>query len=140
VSRRAAHGTLVYSTGNEGFKLIVEVDPELGRLYRSLIPKYLHPQPTRYPPHITVVRRETPPASWRWRHLDGCQITFFYDPEVQYNEVYFWLRCWSQSLIEIRLDFGLPEHTEYTRPPDGEECFHCTVANAKALRGVSNGG
>jgi hypothetical protein len=129
--RRAAHGTLRHDFGSEGFKLYVEVDPEIGRLYRSLIPKYLHPQPTRYAPHITVVRREGPFASWRWQHLEGLTVTFFYDPEVQYDETYFWLNCWSQGLLNIRFELGLQDHTPYTRPPTGEECFHCTVANAK---------
>lgn len=126
-------GNLVCSIGNEGFKLIVEVDPELGRFYRSLIPKYLHPQPTRYAPHITVVRKEVPLVE-AWSHLDSSQINFSYDPEIRYNDVYFWLRCWSTTLLKLRLGMGLPEHTEYTRPPDGEECFHCTVANTKAKR------
>lgn len=132
--RRAAYGTLSYSTSAEGFKLVVEVEPDFGKLYRALIPRYLHPQPTRYPPHITVVRRETPPASWRWKHHDGRLMTFLYDPEVRFDATYFWLRCWSSLLTDIRLDLGLPEQTEYTRPPDGDDCFHCTVANRKHVR------
>ena len=118
----------------EGFRLVVDVDPELARLYRSLIPRHFNAQCTRHPAHITVVRRETPPASWRWRHFEGERILFFYDPELRFDDTYFWLRCWSERLIEVRLDLGLPESTHYTRPPDDDDCFHCTVANRKAMR------
>jgi hypothetical protein len=129
--KRTARGTLLCEEGTEGFKIYVAIDPELGRLYRSLIPKYLNPQPTRYPPHITVVRREGTPARWRWRRFDGAQVVFLYDPEVQYDNTYFWLNCWSEFLLDVRMHLGLPDHTQYTRPPSGEECFHCTVANSK---------
>ena len=126
-----ASGCLRYSIGNEGYKLILEVDPELARYTRSLIPKSYNVQQSRYAPHITVVRKEKILNEVFWGHLDGYEIAFAYDPVVCFDDTYFWLRCWSYALTSIRLKLGLELETEYTRPPDGESCFHITVGNCK---------
>lgn len=124
-------GPLRYSMSPEGYKLIVEVDPEITRFARALIPKHLYPQPTRYAAHITVVRKETPVRIEAWGAFEGREVTFAYSPTVDHDDVHFWLCCWSPFLLSVREGLGLPSMTELTRPPNGEDCFHSTVATAR---------
>jgi len=56
---------------------------------------------------------------------------FFYSPNIQTDNVYFWLNVYSPLLTYIRKDLGLPETSELSRPPSGEECFHITIGNLK---------
>jgi len=60
-------GTLVYSRYRGDFKLIVEVDPGIAVFYRTLIPKSVSIQSPKYTPHITVIRKETPPHLYMGR-------------------------------------------------------------------------
>lgn len=112
-------------------KLWVEVDPGLVRLCRSLVPPARRPAPQKYDPHVTVVRNEPfclPPG------FQERDVWFTYDPDVVEGEVYWWLRCWSLDLTSLRLSLGLPASSEFTRPPDGEDCFHITVGNKKGSK------
>lgn len=125
-------GTLRCSIGNEGPRLVVEVDPQIAILARSLIPKSLGAQQPRHPPHITVVRKESVDVEHsKWHFLDGIRMAFSYDTQIEYDDTYFWYPVYSDGLIFIRKSLGLPETTEYTRPPDGSSPFHITVANRK---------
>lgn len=36
-----------------------------------------------------------------------------------------------RPLGDLRVSLGLPESSQWTRPPDGRECFHMTVGNTK---------
>lgn len=137
----------------EPFKVWVEVDPEIARLARSLIPPYYGVSPGRYPPHISVVRNETFNYS-EWLHeyyrdpnrgiasgIKSSQLPVFtqesvlfrYDPVVRSMEgsPYWWLRVHCPDMTRLRLDLGLPESSQWSRPPDNEEVFHCTVGNTK---------
>lgn len=110
----------------EPTKIYVEVDPDIVALSRSLIPQARRPNPQRYAPHITVVRNE------RFGTLpEEKDVWFTYDPEVRAGETYWWLRCWSLDLTALRLSLGLPVSSEWSRPPDNEDCFHITVGNTK---------
>lgn len=109
-------------------KVWVDVDPGIVLLVRSLIPVARRPKPQRYDPHITVVRNEgfsLPPG------LAEKDVWFTYDPAVVEGEVYWWLRAWCLDLTSLRLSLGLSASSEFSRPPNGEDCFHITVGNTK---------
>lgn len=116
------------------YKLIVEVDQEIGRLYRSLIPKYMSVNLPMYPTHITVVRseKETPVILEPWGRYDGEKIEYYYDPEVKIGTVYYWLNVFCRRLEEIRAELGMSVDSIYTKPPEGFlKCFHITIGNSK---------
>lgn len=113
------------------YKINVEVDPELVRYYRALTPIDLNS--TRYAPHITVLREETPLKLEHWGKYEGKEISFSYSPIVNFNEIYWWLEAYSQELLTLRVELGLPPLSELARPPDGADCFHFTIGNRKNL-------
>lgn len=114
-------------------KLIVEVDRELAKYYFALVPKSINLQPQRYAPHISVVRKETPPNKQYWDKYEGEIIEFLYEPYVYNDEVYYWLNTFCNRLERIRLELGLPISSQYTRPPSGfDKCFHITIGNTKS--------
>lgn len=115
-----------------GYKLIVEVDPEIVRYYRTLMPKYIQSNPQMFAPHISVVREEIPPNLDLWGKYEGQKAEFSYTGTVHFGAIYCWLNVFSTQLEEIRLELGLPVSTQYTLPPEGfVKCFHCTVGNFK---------
>jgi hypothetical protein len=127
-------GPLRYSRlENGGFKLVLEVDPEIPRLARALIPKAVRLNQPRFAPHITVVRNEVPKRERYWGRLEGRTIYFTYSPVVCVGEVYFWLRVFCTPLNKLREELGLPHSSEWSRPPDGSECFHTTIGNTKPI-------
>ena len=128
-------GTLRYS--ENPYKLIVEVDPEIVRYYRALLPKYIHTNPQAYAPHISVVRNEVPVHLEHWGKYEGQPLEFTYEGYVYSGQVYIWLNAFSTRLEEIRTELGLPVSTEYTRPPDTFiKVFHITLGNRKGLANV----
>lgn len=129
-----SHGILRYSIEPiVGHKLIVEVDREISNYYRDLIPKYIDWTPQKYPPHISVVRYETPLTD-AWGKYDGEQIEFEYSGIIHSGTTYWWLNAFSERLEEIRVELGLPISSEYTRPPEGfDKVFHITLANCKII-------
>jgi len=125
-------GPLRYSCDKEyGYKLIVEVDQDLSDYYRSLIPKWFDVDPQKYPAHISVIRHEVPVNLEYWGAYEGEDVKFCYSPEVRRGKVYWWLNAFSCRLREIRRELGLPDHSEFSRPPDGRHCYHITVGNSK---------
>lgn len=125
-----SEGTLDYSVTDGYYRLVVLVDRELHRFYRSLIPPYYTCRPQRYPPHITVVRGENPKTGV-WGKYQGTLVEFSYDSFLHHDGVYWWFNCFSDRLTQVRLELGLPSSYRLTRPPDGTECFHSTVGNSK---------
>lgn len=112
--------------------MVVEIDHDFADYARSLIPKHLHPQRPRHPPHVTVVRKESVDTeSKAWVDCHGLKVGVFYDPFIQMDDTYAWYNVYSHVLKAIRIDLGLPPTTEYTRPPHGSAPFHITVANFK---------
>ncbi len=110
-------------------KLYVEVDPGVAELTRSLLPKSLRFNIPRYAPHITIARNELIPEAIKL--FDGHAIHFEYNPEPVVGDVYVWLRVYCNELKNLRKVLGMEPTSELSRPPDGEDCFHITVANFK---------
>lgn len=127
-------GRLKYDVGEFGYKLILEVDPELVNYYRSLVPKWIKINRQMYAPHISVVRKEIPPNLNEWGKHEGREVEFAYANIVYNGTIYYWLNAFSGRLEKIRQELGLPVTSEYTRPPDGWiKCFHITIGNRKGL-------
>jgi hypothetical protein len=133
-------GILHYSNlGN--YRLVVDIDPELGDYYRSLMPKYLKASPGRFPTHITVVRpeKDVPSNLSAWGKYEGQKVDFLYENEIVHGKKYFWLRALSKRLEEIRTELGLGlersktvTDASYDEPPRGYAKFwHITIANIK---------
>lgn len=113
------------------YRLVLEADPGLALLARSLAPKAARLQPGRYAPHVTVVRHEIPPQTAAWGRHEGEEIEFEYDPFVFDDGTYFWVQVRCPRLEEVRIELGLPPMSTWTRPPDLADTFHLTVGNAK---------
>jgi len=127
-------GVLRYSRGTVGYRLVVNIDPEITRYYRSLVPKWIKLNAQMYPPHISVVRHEVPVCLEAWGKYEGERVTYQYSPVIHHGEVYWWLNVFATRLEEIRVDLGLPVSSMYTRPPDGyAKVFHTTLGNTKSI-------
>ena len=97
-------------------------------------PKWIKTNPQAYPAHISVVRKEIPPNLEYWGVYEGAPVEFLYTHTVYNGKVYWWLNAFSNRLEEIRVELGLPVHSEYTLPPEGfTKCFHLTIGNSKKL-------
>jgi len=113
------------------YKLIVEVDPELANFYRNTIPKKFAVNRSKFPPHISVVRKEIPTNIKFWKKYDNKPIEFEYYDYVFNDETYFWLNAYSKELEDIRVELGLTAMSDLTKPPDGSYTFHITITNIK---------
>lgn len=121
---------------NKEWRLVVQVDQDLGDYYRSLIPKYCVTQRPRWAAHITVVRqeKETPVNKEYWWKYNGKKLSFLYNPHIYSDSVYYWINVYSTELEDIRAELGLPVYSRYVLPPKGfKKNFHCTVANMKGI-------
>lgn len=126
-----ATGTLQYS---KDWRLVLRVEQDLVDYYRSLIPKWHSCQRPRWPAHITVVRqeKETPVHKQHWWKYNHQQVKFIYSPQIRFGKVYYWLNAFCTRLEDIRIELGLPCHSQYTMPPEGfRKHFHTTIANLK---------
>ena len=112
-----------------GHRLVVDVDSDIARFARSLIPRFYDVRIPKYPPHISLVRGEQPNEKWGLRH--GQEVEFEYYPGVYNDSVYWWMRVGFKNLREIREELGLAPSSKITRPPDGFDCFHITIGNMK---------
>jgi hypothetical protein len=132
---RDSWGTLHFSRMENGSKkLVVAVDQGIVNVLFALTPKYYHLQRQMFPAHISVVRNEWF-ESPMWGKREGEGVYFTYDPRTREDRTYHWVRAWSERLIEVRAELGLPPHRlGTTLPPDGELCFHITIGNTKRPR------
>lgn len=128
----SSKGRLVYQTNP--YKLIVEVDNEIGNYYRSLIPKYYKCQKPFYDSHISVIRNETPINIPLWNKYHDLELDFEYDTYIYNSETFYWLNVTNKFLEELRLELGLTATSELTKPPDSSNFFHITIANTKHLK------
>ena len=117
-------GTLHYGPGD---RVVLNIDPEITRYYRSFIPKSKRVNSPRYYPHITVVRsgREQVTSPEKWGEHEGELISFEYSPEVNEGHTYYTIEAYSNRLEEIREELGL------SRMRSGFNCFHITIGNNK---------
>lgn len=130
-------GILRYSTAP--YRLVVEIDDELARYYRALLPKWYPCVSQRYQTHVTVVRpeRDVPLNLTAWGKYEDERIEFFYEPGVRRGKVFYWLRVCCTRLEDIRLELGLPcqvsfdpSEASYTVPPAPfRKYFHVTIGN-----------
>ncbi len=116
--------------------MVVEIDPDIGRLAYALTPKYFRIQSPMFPPHLSIVRKEIC-ISPEWGKREGDEVTFFYDSETRNDETYHWLRAWGDDLDGLRADLGLPHRAEITASPDLKDRYHITIGNTKHLQSVS---
>lgn len=125
-------GVLRYS--KDGLNLRLSVCQGIVDLYRDLLPKSIRLNRQAFPAHISVVRKEVPPRMEFWRKYEGERLDFHYSPVVHHGKVYYWLNAFSTRLEAVRLELGLPVHSQYTLPPEGfTKCFHVTIGNIKEL-------
>jgi len=108
--------------------VVVDVDPEIGRYYRSLYRAgtwdcAARIQRPSWKEHISVVRNEEPPNDDLWGSLDGRVVEFRYDNEVCSDGLYFWLNVECDELLDLRQQMGLSRRPEYP--------LHITLGNAK---------
>jgi hypothetical protein len=133
--RYVSEGVLHYSVEPEvGHKLSVTIDPGIADLYRALVPKVVRIQKPRFPPHISVIRKESVPNLDLWGKYEGLEVDFEYDSYIYNDETYYWLRCYSPALVRIRRDLGLDDLSFLARPPDLADCFHTTLGNTKSAQ------
>ena len=125
-------GTLIYSVNP--YKLIVNVDNEIGNYYRSLILKYFQVRKPMYSSHISIVRNEVPFNLHLWDKYQGVQISFEYESFIYSDELYYWLNAYSSVLEDIRIELGLPNISDVTMSPDRRCKFHITLGNTKHLK------
>jgi hypothetical protein len=117
---------MFYSTGIVRYlspKVIAEVDPELVRYYRSLVPKIITLNWQMYDAHISVVRNETAKNLDFWGKREGCEFIFEYNGEIRYGEVYYWIDAFCEDFNDIREELGL----------ERRKCFHVTLGNLKQI-------
>jgi hypothetical protein len=123
-----------------GYRLIVEIDAQLGSYYRALLPKYFNVKSSRHPTHITVVRtgRDVPSNLSAWGLHEGERVQFFYEPGIHESKTYYWLQILSKRLEEIRTELGLVlDGSAYGKPPEPFiKYFHCTIGNKKKIDSV----
>lgn len=129
---RLSTGILRYEVISDiGHKVYLEIDPDITRLARALIPKYFNVKQQRFLPHITIVRKESICDMTIWGWSEGEEIPFEYDSYVHNDEEYFWLNVNCHEAKCIRRGLGLNLMSETSKPPDGSRCFHTTVGNTK---------
>jgi 2'-5' RNA ligase len=122
-------GLLKYS--NDPIKLIVQVDPDISNLYRSLIPKYFNVKRQMFAPHISVVRNIIPTNMNAWNKYNNKTVLFEYDSVIYNNDTYFWLNVKSKDLEKIRTELGMTPYGDVSLSPDSRHIFHITIGNIK---------
>jgi len=120
-------GTLRYGQTN----LVLDIDPEIVRYYRTFLSRKMFTNLQLYPAHISIVRKEVP--LWElWGKHAGRSIEFEYDGVIHHGTMYWWLNCWSKELEEIRTELGLPLEGKYFQAPAGYvHTWHITLGNTK---------
>lgn len=128
--------TLFKSTGILRYgreNLVLDVDQEIVRYYRNLLPKSIRTNTQMYNAHISVVRKENPNMEF-WNKHAGEEIEFEYTHVVRNGTLYFWVDAFSKRLEDIRVELGLPIISPYIEPPkDYKHTFHITIGNKKDL-------
>ena len=124
-------GKLVYQEDPE--RCFVEVSQQLADYYLYLLKRegYLV-QPTKYKPHITVIRyrveRVSPLLSKQ--ELRSCasmfgEVEFDYDHKIRQSGERLVLDAWSDDVGNFRVSIGLPRYRV------GFDRYHITVGRSK---------
>lgn len=119
-----SEGILRYGVG---FKVYLEIDPEIIRYYISLLPKYKIIQTQIHSAHITIVRttKECPRNLSKWGNYEGLSVEFQYENIIKEDGLYYWLDAFSDDLNRIRLELGLGRYRL------GFDRYHITLGNKK---------
>src|SRR5574343_153030 len=111
-----------------GYKLIVEVDRGISLFYKSLIPRWLNVRSQGWAPHISVVRKETPPNMNKGGLHEGEVVDFIYDIGTRNDDTYWWLDAYSKRLDEIREELGFKPPVPMRPLPEGfDKRYHITL-------------
>lgn len=114
--------------------LVVDVDQEITRYYRSLLPKTIYLNTQMYSSHISIVRKETPRHPQFWGKYEGQTVGFYYNNVIRNGTLYYWLDVFSIRFEIIRVELGLTVSSPFIEPPPGFlHCFHTTLGNVKEL-------
>jgi len=97
--------------------LILQCDEEFCKYYAGLfrreypwLPKLARPV---WGAHISVIRGETIPNAHLWGRGKGSEIEFEWDPGVQSNKEYYWLKIKCDVLLDIREGYGLKREPRF---------------------------
>lgn len=116
-------GTFRYSPKSESIPmsskwwLVIDVDPDLGRLYREFFNwenrVYCKLQRPAWEAHISIIRDEEPKDDLKclWERYNGQAVEFEYDPTILTMDFsrYYWLKVNCPRALEIRKELGLPD-------------------------------
>jgi hypothetical protein len=119
-------GLLHYS--KNPYKVWVDVDHELARFYRNLIPFKINKP--KYSPHISVVRNQIPLDLSLWAANEGKIVSFEYEPYIYNDELYYWINVFSEEIELIRIKLGIKPNNNSTY---NKSIFHITLANIKNI-------
>ena len=116
-------GKLAYHT----IWVILECDPGIVEYYQHCFWKERHIKLARskHGSHISLVRGKEEgiePGFWE-RNLDGGELSFFYIPELVFENNYCWINVWGEELEKVRTDLGLSP-----KPPMN---FHLTIGRVQ---------
>lgn len=110
--------------------LVVEVDEDFSRYYRSLLLTFnpsLKVNKPKYEPHITVIseRHEeiVPSKKHLWGKHENEKVIFQYDFNVVLDREYFWLPIECKRIEDVREELGLSRRIPVP--------WHLTIANLK---------
>lgn len=109
----------------DGKKIVANLGWDFGNYYYKLMPKYLNAQRQKFEAHVTIVR-SFEKALIKKQYCGTIDIQ--YDPMVYYDSPYYFLKCWSDEIGQLRNEVGLPK---YRKPFD---YYHITIANTKFER------
>jgi hypothetical protein len=111
--------------GTTEWWLILDCDPELGRLLRHLFAVGVYrtrkAQPPLWGPHVSVVRGEEPADKSHWKKHAGREVAVEYAPTIHLTDDYLWVPVRCEVLLDIREELGLPREPD---PP-----LHLTIGN-----------
>lgn len=119
-------GKLVYSprthlASSERW-LVLMADDEISKYYRHLYTlQYPYLNAERYGKltrpvwgtHISVIRGEKVPNFHLWGLANNELVEFEYEPGVQDNKEYYWLKVKCKYLEKIRKEYGLSPHPRF---------------------------
>lgn len=114
--------------GSTRWWLIIDCDPELGRFLRHLYTLATYRtraiQAPLWGTHISVIRGEQPPNQTEWGRLQGAEVQFDCEPQVQETDGYLWVAVVCEQALEQRELLGLPREPQ---PP-----LHLTIGNLRS--------
>ena len=114
---------------SEKWWVVLDCDPAIGEYYRWLYHMESHQTRRLMRPawkeHITVIRNEEPPDSFKhlWEDRAGQKISFSYEHQIRDDGLFFWIDVQCSELLDFREELGLPRNPEYS--------LHLTIGNLK---------